>query len=116
MDELARILCSDVYDNAGYIYESSDAYYTCEDIGRSGYDNDLDHDDLMSSSRDYIVDNVSDWMDETARSVAEQIRTRMTAGITNVEEVIRETEDHISGKFRSYSLTVMEKVAMEWYD
>lgn len=116
MEELARILCSDVYENAGYIYDGSDAYYTCKDLRRSGYDNDIGHDDLLSSSRDYIADNISDWWDETAQSVAEQIRTRMTAGIADAGEVISEIEDRISGEFRSYALTVMEKVAKEWYD
>lgn len=116
VEELARILCSDVYENAGYIYDGSDAYHTCKDLRRSGYDNDIGHDDLLSSSRDYIADNISDWLDETAQSVAEQIRTRMTAGIADAGEVISEIEDHISGEFRSYALTVMEKVAKEWYD
>lgn len=116
VDELARLFCNDVYENAGYFYESSDAYYTCEDIGRAGYENDLDHDDLMSVSREHVANNISEWMDETSPSVAEQIRALMTAGISNTADAATEIEGYVSNEFRSYTLKIMEKTAMEWYD
>ncbi|WP_217539189.1 hypothetical protein [Stenotrophomonas sp. GbtcB23] len=70
----------------------------------------------MSASREHVADNISEWMDETSPSVAEQIRTLMTAGISNTADAAAEIEGYVSNEFRSYTLKIMEKTAMEWYD
>lgn len=112
--ELARLYCIEVYDDTGNLFDGSDPYYTCKDLARAGIVVDIDHDDLMSASKEHICDNLTDWLDDAIPLVAKDIQSRFAAGISDFSEADSELKDTISDGLRSHCLGVMEQIARDW--
>lgn len=98
-------------EEAGQIYDSSDAYYTCKDLRRSGYYVDVDHDDLMCDAKEIFIDTHYEWNDQVISSVLEKLEELKQARNGNIADALEDLQSATYQAIRGEALIVMEKLA-----
>lgn len=114
VEDLARLICEDVYDDTEHLYDGSDPYYTCKGLAREGVYVDLDHDDLMSASKEHVYENRSDWLDNAVSAAGDDIRSRLADGIADYAAAISELRESIQDGLRDHCMEVMDRIARDW--
>lgn len=98
-------------EEAGQIYDSSDAYYTCKDLGRSGIYADLDHDDLMCDAKEIFIDTHHEWSDQVTSSVLGKLEELKHACNENIADALEDLKSATYQAIRERALIVMEELA-----